>query len=113
MGYINAALEIIEQCKELNLDFDYVVSATSSGGTQTGIMLGYKMLVPSTKILNIGVTDPREELLSDVYNLIEETLDMLDIQKIIPQDSKVLFVHIGGIGGLFQYEDVISKMLNF
>ena len=175
LGYINAALEIIEQCKELNLDFDYVVTATSSGGTQTGIMLGCKMLAPSIKMLNIGVGDPREELLSDVYKLAKETRDMLDIQekiidekemefatidgygfggygtivrevialiryvakkegfyldpvytgkaffglmdlvkqKVIPDDSKVLFIHTGGLGGLFQYEDVISEMLNF
>ncbi len=175
LGYINAAIEMIEQCKELNLNFDYIVSATSSGGTQTGIMLGYKMLAPSIKILKIGVGDPREELISDVYDLVKQTLDMLDIQekiidkkeiesttidgygcggygtivkevidiiryvakqeglyldpvytgkafygmldlvkqKVIPDGSKVLFIHTGGLGGLFQYEDVISEMLNF
>ena len=133
------------------------------------------MLAPSIKILNIGVGDPREELLSDVYNLIEEILDMLDIQekiinkkeiesttidgygfggygtivrevidiiryvakkeglyldpvytgkafyglmdlakqKVIPDGSNVLFIHTGGLGGIFQYEDVISELLNF
>ncbi|MCG1011224.1 D-cysteine desulfhydrase family protein [Tepidanaerobacter sp. GT38] len=175
LGYINAAIEINEQLKELNLELDYVVSATSSGGTQAGTTLGYKILAPSTKILNIGVGDPREELLSDVYNLIEETQDMLGIQerliekkevdlntidgygfggygtivrevvdliryvaklegfyldpvytgkafyglmdlvrkKVIPQDSNVLFIHTGGLGGLFQYDDVISELLKF
>jgi 1-aminocyclopropane-1-carboxylate deaminase len=175
LGYINAAIEIIEQCKQLNLDFDYIVSATSSGGTQTGIMLGYKLLASSIKIFNIGIGDPREELLSDVYNLVKQTLDMLDIQekiidkkeiesatidgygfggygtivrevidiiryvakkeglyldpvytgkafyglmdlakqKVISDGSNVLFIHTGGLGGLFQYEDVLSELLNF
>ncbi len=175
LGYINAAIEIIEQCEEQNLHFDYIINATSSGGTQTGIMLGYKILAPSVKIINIGVGDPREELLSDVYKLAKETLGILSIQekiinekeiesstidgygfggygtivkevidliryvaklegiyldpvytgkafyglldlakqKVIPHDSKVLFLHTGGLGGLFQYEDVISEILNF
>lgn len=34
-------------------------------------------------------------------------------QKVIPDGSNVLFIHTGGLGGLFQYEDVISELLNF
>lgn len=174
LGYIDAAIEITDQCKHQNLDFDYVVSATSSGGTQAGIIIGYKMLAPSVKVLNIGVGDPREELLGDVYRLVKETLNILNIKeeiinekeiesntvdgygfggygtivpevidsiryvakqegiyldpvytgkafyglmdivkrKVIPKGSKVL-LHTGGLGGLFQYEDIVSEMLNF
>ncbi len=175
MGYIQGAIEIIEQCEEQDLNFDYVVAATSSGGTQAGITLGFKLLAPKTKVINIGVGDPREELLNDVYELVKQILAMLDIQgnsiskreieaatidgygfggygtianevldiiryvakqegfyfdpvytgkgfyglmdlvrqKTIPESSNVLFVHTGGLGGLFQYEDIVSKMLKF
>lgn len=175
LGYINAALEIIKQCEKLNLNFDYIVNATSSGGTQTGIMLGFKMLESTAKTLAIGVGDPREELIEDVDDLVDQTLDILDVRneiinkeeiisktidgygfggygtivkevidticyvakkeglfldpvytgkafyglidlakrEIIPNDSNVLFIHTGGLGGLFQYEDIISEMLNF
>jgi 1-aminocyclopropane-1-carboxylate deaminase/D-cysteine desulfhydrase-like pyridoxal-dependent ACC family enzyme len=61
-------------------------------------MLGYKMLAPSIKILNIGVGDPREELLSDVYNLIEEILDMLDIQEKIINKKEIESTTIDGYG---------------
>lgn len=175
LGYVNAAVEIIEQLERNKLEIDFVVCATSSGGTQAGITLGYKMLEASTRILSIGVGDPREELLGDVYDLVEETREILGIQEkiidkkeiesvtidgygfggygtivkevadviryaakkeglyldpvytgkafyglmdlvkqgTIPQASKVLFIHTGGLGGLFQYEDVISELLKF
>ncbi|HHW03289.1 MAG TPA: D-cysteine desulfhydrase family protein [Thermoanaerobacterales bacterium] len=172
LGYIKAAAEIVEQEQEMKLDFDYVISPTSSGGTQTGLLLGFKVLKPVTKILNIGVGDPREELLEDVLNLINKTSEaigikadinyenlkavtvdgygfggygtivkevidviryaaskegfyldpvysgkafygMLDLvnKRIIPQGSKVLFIHTGGLGGIFQYEEIIKDML--
>ncbi|HHW55472.1 MAG: D-cysteine desulfhydrase family protein [bacterium] len=173
LGYIKAVIEIMEQCKEMNLAFDYLVSATSSGGTQAGILLGCKAIAPGAKPLCIGVGDPREELLADVRLLVEETssrlgleggvptggeieeatiggygfggygtivkevvdlirsvarkeglyldpvytgkafLGLMDLAKreIIPPGSRVLFLHTGGLGGLFQYEDMIGEML--
>lgn len=173
LGYIKAAAEIMEQGRELNLAWDYVVSATSSGGTQAGILLGLKTIAPAVKPLCIGVGDPREELLAAVQGLVQETAAMLELEggvltgaeiegstiagygfggygtivkevieviryvarkegiyldpvytgkaffglldlakrKIIPPGSRVLFVHTGGVGGLFQYEDLVSGML--
>lgn len=171
LGYIGAAAEIIEQCDERDLKFDYVVSATSSGGTQTGLMLGFKLLDPRVKVLGIGVGDPKQELINDMYNLAINTakvlklndniiskeeieantidgygfggygtivkeiigvikyaakeegvyfdpvytgkafyglMDIID-KRIIPQGSKVLFINTGGLGGLFQYEEIVSK----
>ncbi|MDI3535414.1 MAG: 1-aminocyclopropane-carboxylate deaminase [Thermosediminibacterales bacterium] len=173
LGYLKAAAEIVEQSNSMGLDFDYVVSPSSSGGTQTGILLGLKILKPKIKALGIGVGDPRDELLNDVATLIKETAKILNIdegivsrdeleactidgygfggygtivkevidlikyiarqegfyldpvytgksfyglmdmirKQVIPQDSKVLFVHTGGLGGVFQYEDIIADML--
>ncbi|MGB4482626.1 MAG: D-cysteine desulfhydrase family protein, partial [bacterium] len=40
-------------------------------------------------------------------------LGLMDLAKreIIPPGSRVLFLHTGGLGGLFQYEDMIGEML--
>lgn len=172
-GYIAAAVEVAEQCKESGLCFDYVVTATSSGGTQAGTLMGFKLVEPDIKVRNIGVGDPREELIDDVYELVQETSQMLGLDDVImdkgeieaatidgygfggygtvvrevldlivrvavkegiyldpvytgkgfyglvdmveggaiPSGSKVLFIHTGGIGGLFQYEEVVSQIL--
>jgi len=173
LGYVNGAVEMVEQLNELKIDLDYVVSPTSSGGTQTGILLGFKLLKPSIKALGIGVGDPRHELLKDLATLVKSTAEILGIDKniiskeeleektidgygfgnygtivrevidliryvakkegfyvdpvytgkalyglidmikkgIIPKGSRVLFVHTGGLGGIFQYEDVIMDMI--
>lgn len=173
LGYLNAAIEIVEQFEEMKMDFDYVVSPTSSGGTQTGILLGFKLLKPEVRALGIGVGDPRKELLEDVAALIKDTAKVLEVdeniismeelkektidgygfggygtivkevidliryvgrkegfymdpvytgkgfyglldminKREIPRGSRVLYVHTGGLGGLFQYEEIISKML--
>ncbi|AYO29811.1 D-cysteine desulfhydrase family protein [Biomaibacter acetigenes] len=172
LGYIKAAAEILEQERELGLDFDYVISPSSSGGTQAGLLFGFNVLKRKTRVLNIGVGDPRDELIEDVLNLINDLSKILDIKteinreiiesvtvdgygfggygtivkevievimyaasregfyldpvysgkafcgmldlidkKIIPQGSKVLFIHTGGLGGIFQYEKIIGDML--
>lgn len=173
LGYLGAVVEIIEQCENLKIDFDYVVCSTSSGGTQAGIFMGFKLLKPEVATLCIGVGDPKEELVEDVENLIINTSKMLDVKenliskkeieertidgygfggygtiakevidfiryvagkegfyldpvytgkafyglidiikkKNIPKGSRVLFIHTGGLGGLFQYEEIISKMI--
>mgnify|MGYP000100228158 FL=1 len=173
LGYLRAAAEIVGQSNSMGLEFDYVVTPTSSGGTQTGILLGLKLLEPKIKALGIGVGDPREELLDDVGRLIKETAEILNVdegivsrdeleactidgygfggygtvvrevidlikyiagqegfyldpvytgkgfyglmdmirKQVIPPGSKVLFVHTGGLGGIFQYEDIIAGML--
>ncbi|MCR4429464.1 MAG: D-cysteine desulfhydrase family protein [Tepidanaerobacteraceae bacterium] len=172
LGYIKAAAEILEQERELGLDFDYVISPSSSGGTQAGLLFGFNVLKPKTRVFNIGVGDPRDELIEAVLKLINDisgilgikteinretiesaTIDgygfggygtivrevievimyaasregfyldpvysgkafcgMLDLisKGIIPRGSKVLFIHTGGLGGVFQYEKIIGDML--
>ncbi|WP_422449079.1 1-aminocyclopropane-1-carboxylate deaminase/D-cysteine desulfhydrase [Thermoanaerobacterium sp. DL9XJH110] len=173
LGYITAVMEIVEQEREMGLNFDYVICPTSSGGTQAGLLLGYKLLKPQTTVLSIGVGDPRDELIEDVFHLINKTAKTLEIEtliaredleaitvdgygfgsygtivkeiidiirytasregfyldpvysgkafygmldlikkRIIPREKNVLFIHTGGLGGIFQYENIISDMIS-
>ena len=80
LGYIKCALEIVEQEKELGLSFDYIVHATSSGGTQAGLTLGFHLIKPTTKVLGIGVGDPRTELIESVWELINSTAKLLGVK---------------------------------
>ncbi|MCG0276634.1 MAG: hypothetical protein L5655_10875 [Thermosediminibacteraceae bacterium] len=78
-GYLNAVVGMIDRWEEMKLDFDYVVSPTSSGGPQAGILLGLKLLKPEVMALGMGVGDSRKELLKDVADLIKETKKLLGI----------------------------------
>ncbi len=176
LGYVEAAVEITEYREEIGAKLDYVVAASSSGGTMAGLTLGLKLLAPEIKPLGIGVGDPPEEVIDDVYNLIQGLGGLLDIgdgypgdisreevrsstvdgygfggygsvdkevvdiigyaaaragffldpvysgkgfyglvdlvkNGTIPQGSSVLFVHTGGLGGLFQYQDIMAGLM--
>ncbi|MEM1002570.1 MAG: D-cysteine desulfhydrase family protein, partial [Bacteroidota bacterium] len=43
LGFVNAMAELKEQENELGLEFDHIVFASSSGGTQAGLILGKEL----------------------------------------------------------------------
>jgi len=172
LGYIDCALEIYRQERELGISFDYILHATSSGGTQAGLTLGFNLIGTKKEVLGIGVGDPRDEVLGMVWELINSTSSLLnathsvtkeyldthtiteygfggygkitkevvatikyigsleglildpiytgkamygavDLMKrgVIPENSRVLFIHTGGLTSIFQYDDIIREFL--
>ena len=70
-GYVAAMLEFVEQAKADHLQFDAIVFATSSGGTQSGLVLGAKLSNYTDRILGISVDHPATDLvplLADLSN---------------------------------------------
>ncbi|MEE9617086.1 MAG: pyridoxal-phosphate dependent enzyme, partial [Anaerolineae bacterium] len=62
-GYVAAMEELLAQGAERDKLFDHVVLASSSGGTQAGMMVGARALGYEGRILGISV-DPRAESLT-------------------------------------------------
>lgn len=74
-GYAFAIQELIEQCgSELP---DWIVFASSSGGTQAGLMAGARIFGFSGHVLGISVDECEEVLEQRVSELAEETLRLL------------------------------------
>jgi len=73
-GYVDAMLELAEQAEQKELSFDYVVCATSSGGTQAGLIAGKKLLSLGIRIVGISVSDKREQIAAVVAKTTTETL---------------------------------------
>ncbi len=74
-GYIEAMQELKKQEEELNIKFDYIFFATSSGGTQAGIMLGQKKYGVKGKLMPIKIDkedDFKISLKSEIYNILME-----------------------------------------
>src|SRR6266702_390670 len=63
LGYAFAMKELIEQ----NVAADWIVFATSSGGTHAGLLLGQRIFGFSGKILGISVDEPEEWLKNDFF----------------------------------------------
>ena len=69
LGYAFAMKELIDQ----NVGADWIVFATSSGGTHAGLLLGQRVFGFSGKILGISVDEPEEWLKEEVSKLASDT----------------------------------------
>ena len=56
VGYVHCVEELAAQMPE-GVTVDHIVSATGSGGTTAGLLLGAKRFLPQAKVTGIGVDD--------------------------------------------------------
>jgi len=91
-GYVNCIRELMSQAFELEIDLNYLVHATGGGGTQAGLIIGAKAFNTNLKV--IGSTTgfrPIDEVLKNVSDLIDESLDFLDLDLKISGDDIVAY----------------------
>jgi len=69
LGYVFA----MEEYSGQNVPCDWMVFASSSGGTQSGLMLGSKVFGYQGKILGISIDEPQQVLQKKVAKLATET----------------------------------------
>ena len=78
LGYIGCAEELLQQCEEQDVVFDYVVLASGSAGTHAGMVVGLRASGSNLPVLGVGVSVPREEQEDKVFELACETADYID-----------------------------------
>ncbi len=76
-GYIKCFKEILEQEKELGINFDTIVAAVGSGGTYAGLYLGNKLTNSGKKIVGVNVCDTAEFFKDRVCEILEEVKDYI------------------------------------
>jgi len=76
-GYVAALEELMAQLEATDQRVDTIVFASSSGGTQAGLVVGAQALGFSGRILGISVHQPREALATTVAMLATETAVLL------------------------------------
>jgi D-cysteine desulfhydrase family pyridoxal phosphate-dependent enzyme len=74
LGYAFAMKELIDQ----SVNADWIVFATSSGGTHSGLLLGQRIFGFNGKILGVSVDEPEEWLKSEVSQLASATSEKVD-----------------------------------
>ena len=82
VGYVNAIQEVFGQTEKMDLDIDYILHATASGGTQAGLVLGAKYFRKEVSVLgvNVGLMN-NDSLRNRTVNLVDETARLLDIDR--------------------------------
>lgn len=70
-GYINCAREIAYQSDRLGYRFSHIVCATSSAGTQCGLIIGAQAYLRDVKVIGISVASPADRMRSRIVQLLE------------------------------------------
>jgi L-cysteate sulfo-lyase len=87
VGYVNAALELVNQSAERGLRIDHLVHATGSAGTQAGLVVGLQALNSPIRLLGIGVRAPREKQEAMVHELGCRTWEFLGLRGALPREA--------------------------
>ena len=75
LGYVDAFAEILADQSRLDVEFDAILHASSSAGTQAGLVVGQAVAEWRGSIIGISVAKPRDELKKDVLDLARATAD--------------------------------------
>jgi L-cysteate sulfo-lyase len=86
LGYVNCALELVNQADALGLRIDALVHATGSAGTQAGLVAGLAAIGSDIDLLGIGVRAPREKQEAMVFDLAKRTMDHLGLEIEVARD---------------------------
>lgn len=89
LGYADAVRELKEQIRTMTtaegkpLTVDAIVSATGSGGTSAGLLLGTRLYLPEAKLFGVAVdSDPFETIVPQIADgsaaLLDTSLEELD-----------------------------------
>jgi L-cysteate sulfo-lyase len=77
LGYARAALELAAQAAERDLAIDCIVHASSSGGTQAGLVAGLQAMGHPARVIGIDVEADAPDTESKVRALAAETARLL------------------------------------
>jgi D-cysteine desulfhydrase family pyridoxal phosphate-dependent enzyme len=92
-AYVFAMEEMLDQ----NYHPDWIVFASSSGGTQAGLVTGAKLFGFKGKVLGISVDESGDDLKATVASLASATADTLGEKlNFLPQDILVSADYLGG-----------------
>lgn len=103
MGYVEAMQELAAAGEH----FDWIVTASSSGGTQSGMILGAALTGFSGKILGICIEGSAQELKGIISGLIAEGTRELGINLTLTEENLLVDDHyIGGGYGVMDTPEI-------
>ena len=89
LGYVDCALEIIQQANESRLVIDHIIHATGSAGTQAGLISGLKAMSTGIPLLGMGVFAHKSYIEKRVYKLACETVEYMGVPGIVGSNDVV------------------------
>jgi L-cysteate sulfo-lyase len=97
VGYVNAMVELINQAKEENLNINYIVHASGSGGTQAGLILANKALKTKIEILGVCVApNTTPWLTKKIVGIANGIAKLLDLREVVTSKDVILLNDYAG-----------------
>lgn len=93
LGYANCVRELADQAGAAGVRVEHLVSATGSGGTTAGLLLGAKLFLPEAKVTGVGVDD--EPFGDIVPRLAAEAAELLDWRLPRTEGDFRMVYHVG------------------
>lgn len=79
IGYVEGCAEVYEQSVAIDVEMDYIIHATGSGGTQAGLIVGAKALGTGSKVFGISVSEEKEDFTQFVHSICQDTEQSLEL----------------------------------
>lgn len=98
LGYVNCAIELLQQAAEQGLVIDHLITATGSAGTQAGLAVGLKAMASTIPMLGIGVNIPQQAQEEKVYSLACATAEYIGKPGIVAREDIVANCNYVGDG---------------
>lgn len=97
LGFATAICEINEQINNQNINIDYIITPSSSGGTHAGIALGVDICGLSSKVIGIGIDrNGPSEYESDLAELANKAAAKVGLsKKYYPKDFIMNYDYFG------------------
>jgi L-cysteate sulfo-lyase len=101
LGYVSCAQELMQQADGMGLRIDRLVTATGSGGTHAGLVVGLEGMNAGVPVLGIGVRLPRERQEENVYRLAQATAEHVGLKSGVRREAVVANCdYVGGGYGI-------------
>jgi D-cysteine desulfhydrase family pyridoxal phosphate-dependent enzyme len=96
-GYVAAFAEFAQQAQARDLTFDAVVVASSSGGTQAGLVTGARALGYAGRIVGVSIDWRAADFRPALAQLANDTSALLGLaEPLVPDDFTVADGYLGG-----------------
>jgi len=98
IGFANAFLEINSQINDLGITVDHLISATGSGGTQAGLLVGKRIVNSDVNIMGIRVGRMFEPFPKMIAEMAGKTGELLGIKKSFSEKDVITYSDFIGEG---------------
>lgn len=98
LGYVNAVIELIDQCEKENLDIKHIFAPGGNGGIASGLIYGNALMGFPFNIHIISVEDTKPVLIEHIENTIKEVEEItgLAFEYKVEEAADIIDKYMGG-----------------